>query len=247
MSHVQHHLVTLRSTPAFLANEESTRLCMRPPPEGLLGSPEALRTLLNQTCTASCPVAEKDQQSQCLLVANQLKARTSGYRQERFRSCAVVGSGGQMRSAHAGRVIDGDYDAVLRFNLAPIAGRYTKHVGKRTTWRVMSHFPWRVVLSGAWAPSMQVPHGEVLYCFNSWLGVCHSEAMISEARPSKGARLRPGRALVVNPVLVSRVVALLLALRNTPGSAPPAVDDEPGHIARALTAVMRELSAPNAD
>ena len=69
----------------------------------------------------------------------------------RYRSCAVVGSGGGLLGARYGDEID-SHDAVIRLNLAPDAeqaavSRYAPHshlptwradVGERTTWRVMA-------------------------------------------------------------------------------------------------------------
>ena len=46
---------------------------------------------------------------------------------------------------------------------------------------------------------------QVLYCFNSWLGVCHLEAML----PERLAKHEAVRSLMVNPVLISRLTSML--------------------------------------
>ena len=167
---MEEQLQELRSTPAFLADESITALCARPPPEGLLSGPLALGSLLarlNQTaegaklCKGSDACASPLRTpTLCRALASELKQRTLGIaRGSKFRRCAVVGSSGHLRGLNAARIID-SHDAVMRFNLAPV-GPHAQDVGSRTTWRVMSHFPWRVVVSGKWAPSMRVPQGEV--------------------------------------------------------------------------------------
>ena len=152
----------------------------------------------------------QEQRVLCLQLARRLQ-RATARAPRRYASCAVVGSGGTLKRARLRKLID-SYDAVFRHNLAPVAGAHGRDVGTRTTFRVLSHFPWRVVLSG-WAPSMLV--GPTLYCFNAWLGVCQLEALVPSTRPSKAARQHMRPIPMVNPTLVG--LAEALQLRHTTG------------------------------
>ena len=54
----------------------------------------------------------------------------------RYRTCAVVGSSGNLRGTAYGAAIDA-HDAVIRVNAAPVSG-HEAAVGTRTTWRVQN-------------------------------------------------------------------------------------------------------------
>ena len=131
---------------------------------------------------------------------------TSFLSRSRFSSCAVVGSAGGLYGSHHGPAIDG-YNAIFRFNTAPVTP-YAKDVGNRSTLWLASHYPWRTQLRELRARELRVKSGErsavastfgvlSLYCFNSWLGSCHADALIGER----------GYSLFINPVLVARVMA----------------------------------------
>lgn len=58
-----------------------------------------------------------------------------------FDSCAVVGNSRDLLKHEYGAEIDG-HDAVIRVNEAVTTERYWKHVGKRTTFRVLNNMAW---------------------------------------------------------------------------------------------------------
>ena len=63
-------------------------------------------------------------------------------------SCAVVGSGGQLRGSGYGRIIDG-HTSIIRFNQAPIVG-FEADVGSRTSVRILSDGTYDADLATAW-------------------------------------------------------------------------------------------------
>ena len=66
---------------------------------------------------------------------------------KRWRRCAVVGDGSGLLRTELGEVID-RHDAVLRFNLAPLAGM-EGHVGRKTTLRLLNKKSIEVLLKHA--------------------------------------------------------------------------------------------------
>ena len=72
----------------------------------------------------------------CTLFYERLKRVTVARPPARFRSCALVGSGGILSGSGSGAAIDA-HEAVIRFNDAPLKG-FTRDVGNRTTIRVVS-------------------------------------------------------------------------------------------------------------
>lgn len=61
-------------------------------------------------------------------------------------TCAVVSSSGSLKEGSRGREIDA-HEAIFRFNDAPTA-KYTKHVGTRTTYRILNHACTTVLATG---------------------------------------------------------------------------------------------------
>ena len=145
----------LRPIPAFLANENASALCELEPPGGLVSSRN---------------------RSECLEFASRLRANSSEPNQTHFSTCAVVGSGGGLAGSRLGASID-RHEAVFRLNLASVNG-WTADVGRRTTFRVATHWPWRVLVFGGSSKSLMA-HGvtALLYCHNPWVGKCHSDAL----------------------------------------------------------------------
>ena len=64
-------------------------------------------------------------------------ALESTLRGRRFKSCAVVGSSPSLLDHEDGDLID-SHDAVIRSNLAPTPKRLARHVGRRTTLRILN-------------------------------------------------------------------------------------------------------------
>jgi hypothetical protein len=54
-----------------------------------------------------------------------------------FNSCAVVGNSGSLLLAEYGKEVD-DHSVVFRVNQAPAGGRYARHVGTRTDFRLLN-------------------------------------------------------------------------------------------------------------
>ena len=114
------------SASALVQHAEMAKLCRFHPPEGF---------------RALC----KDQGAVPLLKG------LANPRVCKYRSCAIVGSGGSLLGARQGKEID-SHHAVIRLNLAPDASSASKtrtaphrhlptwvaDVGSRTTWRVMA-------------------------------------------------------------------------------------------------------------
>ena len=87
----------------------------------------------------------------------------------RFRTCAVVGSSGNLRGGRLGRLIDA-HDAVIRINAAPVSSQHEAAVGRRTTWRVHnSEKPYFLAALG-------VPELQLLICHMGWIGSCQHQA-----------------------------------------------------------------------
>jgi len=216
-------LQQLRTTPPFLADEVAEALCAHRPPFGLKDSVGRISGILSLRGNRSHNNAvRKDNQSAtslCLDLAWRLRKATLGqavlpYRW--FGSCAVVGSSGGLLHSRQGKLIDA-HDSVFRFNSAPVDA-YSADVGARSQLWVASHFPWRmkmrelrsdrklVASSSPTAMNSSATSGVVsLYCFNSWLGSCHADALIGER----------GYTLLINPVLVRRVTELQRAHRGS--------------------------------
>lgn len=57
--------------------------------------------------------------------------------EDRYSRCAVVGASGTLLDRSFGAEIDA-HDAVFRINKAPAGSYWTRYVGNKTTWRVMS-------------------------------------------------------------------------------------------------------------
>ncbi|KAL3916246.1 MAG: hypothetical protein SGPRY_006904 [Prymnesium sp.] len=195
----------LRGTPPFLADATDQALCARRPPFGLkdgLSRVKAISALSEKRNENRTRPHNQSAASICLGLAMGLRRATLGSSflpRSRLRSCAVVGSSGGLLHSRHGIQVD-SHDFILRFNTAPVTS-YAGDVGNRTNLWVASHHPWRVKLRDA---SSQKKRGRVsdayvaLYCFNAWLGSCHGDAITGSY----------GKALLINPVLVSHVMAL---------------------------------------
>mmetsp|Transcript_25618 Transcript_25618/g.84345 ORF Transcript_25618/g.84345 Transcript_25618/m.84345 type:complete len:409 (-) Transcript_25618:1633-2859(-) len=72
-----------------------------------------------------------------------------------FRTCAVVGNSGLLKKSDLGAEID-SHDAVFRINYAPIKG-FSKDVGKRTTFDVVSAAHTKAFVPEAEAPDLALP------------------------------------------------------------------------------------------
>ena len=135
----------------------------------------------------------------CTLFYERLKRVTVARPPVRFRSCALVGSGGILSGSGSGAAIDA-HEAVIRFNDAPLKG-FTRDVGNRTTIRVVSG-------QHLLGPRTLRP-GELvaLYCSNTWIGACHIGLLL----PTRRAGNNP--VMLLNPLLV-RDTARLPAAGN---------------------------------
>lgn len=98
-------------------------------------------------------------------------------------SCAVVGSSGDLLHSGLGPAIDG-HDAVFRINEAAAPAKLHADAGTRTTFRVATHWPWRMMVFPRGRPSLlrgsradRLPVVPLLYCHNRWVGKCHDDSL----------------------------------------------------------------------
>ena len=185
-------------------------LCRAAPPRGLLDRTSRLRTLLNESASRARPANSSSSGALCLALAAHLKRSIRRF-YESYKRCAVVGSGGALRGSKLGRHIDA-HDAVFRMNLAPNYQPYAGDAGTRTTFRLATHYPWRILATQKRMKLVRgLSHGGLLlYCHNAWLGQCHVDAL-NVARV-KGLARRFELPSLLSPAAVSRVAAA--ALRN---------------------------------
>ena len=116
----------------------------------------------------------------------------------RFRSCAVVGSSGNLRGRNLGAEIDA-HDAVIRVNGAPLGPLHSTTVGDRTTWRVYAS------PRSASATRFIDETGDTLLvlCNREYIYSCQN-VMYSESKPhvhglnlrARGSTLTPARCRV---------------------------------------------------
>ena len=194
-------LRALRAAPILISDEPSVEaLCAQRPPFGLLDSGSSALVGLSNSSKLSA----------CNALASRMMQSGAGRRQRsvRHRSCAVVGSGGIMRSSGLGKSID-RHAAVIRFNGAPTFSLYVPDVGSRTTLQLSTLVPWRHWRRRADAAQLDRVRDSVLYCHNHWVGNCWSDA------------LKYGKGNVVNPVLVAAAGALLRAHGSRKASRVP--------------------------
>ena len=111
------HSLPALSAPLFMAAEFPQRLLKERAPYGL-------RNDMRFGGKSEADVME--------LVTRSLR-NVSQPRSCRYRTCAVVGSSGNLRGTAFGEAIDA-HDAVIRVNAAPLS-RHEAAVGTRTTWR----------------------------------------------------------------------------------------------------------------
>lgn len=225
----------------------SGALCEMPPPFGLRDPRLAKAAQTGRHKPAGAWLGESD----CEAMARRLSGRCvpawgSGAQGTRFRTCAVVGSGGGLRGSGLGREIDA-HELVVRLNGAPTVGPISRDVGGRTTLRIATHSPYRQWRRGSSARARRggsaaarraasrsaLGASLAVYCHNAWVGSCHSDLL--GANRSGGARPASSSLdssphephIAIHPGLVGRAAALL--------SAAAATADTRAH-ARALTA-----------
>ena len=119
-SAIERAWTAFRRTPIFLAEENPAELLQDRAPYGLVVEYGRKRLSLAD------------------VAAMQRNATVPPASLRRFRSCAVVGSSGMVRTRSLGREIDGMHEAVLRVNHAPVAPDYADAIGTRTTLRVVT-------------------------------------------------------------------------------------------------------------
>ena len=181
----------IRSAP-FLADADVEALCRLSPPGGLLGgSIGANATAVPRGETSDTPFAR------CSELASALRRGSDHYRGA-LANCAVVGSAGSLRHSGLGAAID-RHTAVFRINLAPVAG-FEADVGRHTTFRVATHYPWRI-LASSHRPSLTA--GGVillLYCHNTYVGKCHGDVL----KPQWW--MQGAKPLLLNPLLAAAMM-----------------------------------------
>ena len=121
----------------------------------------------------------------------------------------MVGSSGSLVGGRLGACIDG-HQAVFRTNDAPAAGKYTTHVGKRTTWRVASNAnghmdPWHLARSGK--RQDLAADAYLLYCMHPWWGSCQQEGGLQHAA-------------LINPQFVGAIQELIFSVAQQLGGHP---------------------------
>ena len=197
-------LNTLRATPLSLEAEQPVTLCRRPPPGGLRGTVQSMAGLVGATG------GTLDAAALCLRLATKLKqAAAVSMLRNTSRSCALVGNSGMLRGSRHGPLIDG-HEVVIRMNFAPAVGRHAADVGRRTTIRLLTHFPWRAIRSGNY-PSLKAAQHLILWCQNVWLGVCQRDVLdppVSRRRRAANHTAIATSASMLNPVLIDRLLQL---------------------------------------
>ena len=109
-----------------------------------------------------------------------------------YKTCAVVGSAGRLRTEQAGAAIDA-HEAVIRINAAPVAG-FEASVGSRTTWRVHNtEKPWFMA-------SLGPAELQLVVCHTAWIGACQHQAF---------SGVYSENASIINPVLYSQLWGIL--------------------------------------
>ena len=198
-------LASLRATPISLAAEQPAALCRGPPPGGLRGTTESMATLVGKSDTT--PDAATDL---CLRFAIKMKRATAASMlPQTSRSCALVGNSGMLRGSHHGALIDG-HETIVRLNFAPAVGRHVVDVGRRTTIRLLTHFPWRTLRSGNY-PSLKAAQQLILWCQNVWLGVCQRDVLnppSGRRRHAANGTMGAAPVWVLNPVLIQHLLRL---------------------------------------
>eukprot|EP00908_Phaeocystis_cordata_P007406 Transcript_18046.p1 GENE.Transcript_18046~~Transcript_18046.p1 ORF type:complete len:407 (-),score=131.54 Transcript_18046:79-1245(-) len=188
----------LPSPPGVRDEPNASRLCGLRPPYGLVS--EAVLHKERERLRAGLSAAERPAWASngtaelCALFYERLRRVTVRRPPARYRSCAVVGSGGILSGSGSGAAIDA-HEAVIRFNGAPIAG-FARDVGNRTT-------VWVVAGQHLLGPRTVRP-GELvaLYCSNAWLGACHFGLLLPKRRVGSSP------VLLLNPQLAYEAAAL---------------------------------------
>lgn len=189
---------------AFAVDASPSSLCIEGPPGGLAWPSETLMQLVNASVNATTKSALPSSIN-CTIFAQYVQTFASRPRRIAHHSCAVVGSSGDLRRASHGASID-KHDAIFRINNAPTR-RYTHNVGSRTTYRIATQFPWRILLTHAQSQLVN-PDGSrvapLLYCHNGWIGNCHRDVLREQW-------WKKSPALLVNPALVGAVMRAMYA------------------------------------
>ena len=200
-------LRTLRATSPFLAGADVHALRASAPPAGL-----------GKLCnTSSCNA------SLIVRAAVQPDART-------YRRCAVVHSGSSLVNAGLGACID-SMDAVLRCNDAPLISR--ADLGTKTTWRLSTYSPWRVVTASEKLGSgIFNATSQLLYCHTPWVGVCQQTRGAMQINPSFVGAVRDlvhglTRRFIRAPSSGMLGVGLALALCNETAVFGSTIEQEP--------------------
>ena len=197
-------------SPVSMREQDAARLCALRPPYGLAseGVMRKSATMLREGLSLAERSAWSGNSTTelCALFHERLARVTVPRPPARYRSCALVGSGGILSRSGSGAAIDA-HEAVLRFNGAPLEG-FVRDVGNRTT-------VWVVAGQHLLGPHTVRP-GELvaLYCSNAWLGACHFGLLL----PKRRAGNHP--IMLLNPMLVQDTADLPAAGNATrmPGS-----------------------------
>jgi hypothetical protein len=179
-------LETLRPMEPFLTDEATSALCEWQPPGGFASKGSA----------HGSPVAGVS----CMELAGILRKNSSRPNRTSYGSCAVVGSSGGLIGSALGREIDA-HNAVFRINHASVF-RFERDVGSRVTFRVMTHYQWRIAMRGMRPSLLRKGVLPILYCHNPWFGKCFQDALVVQ-------RWMLGRRpMITNPRLAGTVMRL---------------------------------------
>eukprot|EP00899_Mesostigma_viride_P011384 jgi/Mesvir1/20246/Mv13480-RA.1 len=124
-----------------------------------------------------------------------------------FGSCAVVGNSGELRLAAWERAID-SHDVVMRVNQAPTGSMYRRHVGGKTTFRLMNRL-WTAHYGSGRFVEMNLPieHGLTII-------ITRSTGRAFDKMHRKVTRMRPDvKILYLSSRVISAARRLLVSYR----------------------------------
>ena len=188
---------------AFAVDASPSSLCIEGPPGGLAWPSETLMQLVNASVNATTksalPVPSTAQYLRNICRPLHLDPT----------HCASFLCGSRVEWRSKARVSWCLHRQTRRHfpNQQCSNGRYTHNGDSRTTYRIATQFPWRILLTHAQSQLVN-PDGSrvapLLYCHNGWIGNCHRDVLREQW-------WKKSPALLVNPALVGAVMRAMYA------------------------------------